>query len=192
MFCIKRLQHRYRQYAYYDSINLGTVKIIQSCRDEEFESWLKAIGIDIRPHLSSGKHHFEDNDSKLSIRPFYKFFDFKRQLIAYQSGKELVIDRSPHLTIDNEIKGTFSISDDTDILLRTEFRSAVRIQTVTKEQKTQEDIPAPKPNIAEPPKQRPKVSLGIPGAKKTPSLTQPPAKEETGKILRGVIVDESF
>ena len=52
-FCVRRLQRRYRQYAHYDGINMGTMKIVQSCRDEIFESWLKSIGQDIRPHLSS-------------------------------------------------------------------------------------------------------------------------------------------
>lgn len=191
-FCIKRLQHFYRQYAYYDGINLDAVKMIQSCRDEEFEDWLKAIGQDIRPHLSSNIHPFEENHSRLCLRPFYKFFHFKRQLLVYHSGKELVIDRSSHLTIDNEIKGAFKISDDTDILLRTEFKGVVSMQNVTEEIKTQEDIPSPQPHIENPPKQRTKVSLGKFGTNKTPPYNEPPAKEKKSKVLRGVIVDESF
>ena len=86
-FSVRRLQRRYRQYAYYDGINLGTVRVIHSCRDEVFESWLKAIGQDIRPHLVKNSSLPEADKSQSNYRPFYKFFKFKRQLAVYQAGK---------------------------------------------------------------------------------------------------------
>ena len=174
-FSVRRLQRLYRQYAYYDGINLGTVKIIHSCRDEVFESWIKAIGQDIRPHLVTNNTLPKAGKSKPNFRPFYSFFNFKRLLTVYQAGKELVIDRTSQLTISNEISGSFNISDETDILLRTGFK-----------------VKSPEPAIARPPKQREKVSLGKPTVINTiPPLVEPP-KEDTNKKMRGVEVDESF
>ena len=102
-FSVRRLQRLYRQYAYYDGINLGTMKIIHSCRDEVFENWLKAIGQDIRPHLVKNSSLPVADKSQSDFRPFYKFFRFKRQLAVYQAGKELLIDRTSQLAISNEI-----------------------------------------------------------------------------------------
>ena len=173
-FSVRRLQRLYRQYAYYDGINLGTVKIIHSCRDEVFENWLKAIGQDIRPHLVKNSSLPEADKSQSDYRPFYKFFRFKRQLAVYQAGKELLIDRTSQLAISNEINGTFNISDDTDILLRTGFK-----------------VNSPKPVVEESPILRGKVSLGRPTVNTTPPLAEPP-QEDTSKKMRGVEVDESF
>ena len=195
--CVRRLQRRYRQYAYYDGINLGTVKIIQSCRDEVFESWLKAIGQDVKPHLSSSKTYSEDKEDGFGLKPFYKFFDFKRQLIVYNSGKMFVIDRSSQLSINNEIKGTLNISDETDILLRTEFKSAFKLQNAVPVKETVKDESPKEPVQEMPPKRRDKVSLGKPAIKTTPPVVEPPVvdppvKEDTGRKMRGVEVDESF
>ena len=195
-FSIKRLQRRYRQYAYYDGINLGTVKIIHSCRDEEFEGWLKKIGMDIRPHLVSSKN-YPEGEERHGTKPFYKFFEFNRQLIVYNSGKVLVINRSSQLSVNNEIKGTLNISDDTDILLRTEFKSAFKIQKAAPVKETVKDEFPKEPVLEKPPKQRDKVSLGKPAIKTTPPVVEPPVvkppeKEDTGRKMRGVEVDESF
>lgn len=173
-FSVRRLQRLYRQYAYYDGINLGTVKIIHSCRDEVFENWLKAIGQDIRPHLVKNSSLPKADKSQSDFRPFYKFFRFKRQLAVYQAGKELLIDRTSQLAISNEINGTFNISDDTDILLRTGFK-----------------VNSPKPVVEESPILMGKVSLGRPTVNTTPPLAEPP-QEDTCKKMRGVEVDESF
>lgn len=192
VFCVKRLQGRYRQYAYYDGINMGTVKIIHSCRDEEFESWLKTVGQDIRPHLSSSKCYSENKENGFSLTPFYKFFKFNRQLIINNSGSTLVIDRSSQLFINNEIKGTLNISDETDILLRTEFKSAFKIQNVVPDKETVKDEPINESIQEMPPKRRDKVSLGKPAIKTTPPVVEPPVKEDTSRKMRGVEVDESF
>lgn len=190
-FSVSRLQRRYRQYAYYDGINLGTVRVIHSCRDEVFESWLKAIGQDIRPHLVKNSSLPEADKSQSNYKPFYKFFKFKRQLAVYQAGKELLIDRTSWLTISNEINGTFNISDETDILLRTGFKVANKIQNGAPiKEIVKEPIP-PKPAVEKPPKQRGKVSLGKPIVNTTPPLVEPP-QEDTSKKMRGVVVDESF
>lgn len=104
-FWVRRLQHLYRRYAYYDSINLGTVRITHSCRDEIFEGWLKALGQDVRPHMTTDGIWEKEEGSKPGFRPFYRFFEFKRQLLVNYRGKELLIDRSSQLTVDNEING---------------------------------------------------------------------------------------
>ena len=200
-FSVKRLQRRYRQYAYYDGINLGTVKIIHSCRDEEFEGWLKKTGMDIRPHLVSSKN-YPEGEERHGIKPFYKFFEFNRQLIVYNSGKVLVINRSSQLSVNNEIKGTLNISDDTDILLRTEFKSAFKIQNTAPIKEAINTEPKKEPIKEKPPKHRDKVSLGRPTINTTPPVVEPPvveppvaeppSKEETGRKMRGVEIDESF
>lgn len=189
-FSVRRLQRLYRQYAYYDGINLGKVRVVHSCRDEVFESWLKAIGQDIRPHLVKNNSLPQAEKSQSNYRPFYKFFKFKRQLAVYQTGKELLIDRTSWLTISNEIDGTFNISDETDILLRTGFKVANKIQNGAPiKEMVKEPIP-PKPIVEKPPKQRGKVSLGKPIVS-TPPLVEP-SQEDTSKKMRGVEVDESF
>lgn len=190
-FSVRRLQRRYRQYAYYDGINLGTIRVIHSCRDEVFESWLKAIGQDIRPHLVKNISLPEADKSQSNYRPFYKFFKFKRQLAVCQAGKELLIDRTSWLTISNEINGTFNISDETDILLRTGFKVANKIQNGAPIKEIVKDPIPPKPVVEKPPKQRGKVSLGKPIVNTTPPLVEPP-QEDTSKKMRGVEVDESF
>ena len=195
-FSIKKLQRRYRQYAYYDGIDLGTVKIIHSCRDEEFEGWLKIIGMDIRPHLVSSKNNPEGEERR-GLKPFYKFFEFNRQLIVYNSGKVLVINRSSQLSVNNEIKGTLNISDDTDILLRTEFKSTFKIQNTTPVKEATNTESKKEPIQEKPPKRRDKVSLGRPTINTTPPVAEPPSvepptKEDTGRKMRGVEVDESF
>lgn len=176
---------------------MGTVKIVQSCRDEIFESWLKSIGQDIRPHLSSSNTSFKGNKKGGRLKPFYKFFEFKKQLIVYNSGKVLIIDRSSQLYIENEIKGTINISDNTDIILRTEFKSAFILQNANSVKETVKREPIKESNQEKPPKRRDKVSLGKPTIKTSspgtkPSIVVPPVKEEAVRKMRGVEIDESF
>lgn len=193
-FCVRRLQRRYRQYAYYDGINLGTVKIIQSCRDEVFEGWLKATGQDIRPHLLTSKAYPKDNKKRSSLKPFYKFFNFKRQLVINESGEELLIDRTSLLIISNKIKGALSISDDTDIIIRTDFRSASRIQekkSFKNNTKETKDDSGATSVVGNPPPRRPKVSLGKPIIISPSPPVKPPANEAP-KIVGGIEIDESF
>ena len=191
-FWVRRLQHLYRRYAYYDSINLGTVRITHSCRDEIFEGWLKALGQDVRPHMTTDGIWEKEEGSKSGFRPFYRFFEFKRQLLVNYRGKELLIDRSSQLTVDNEINGLFSISDNTDILLRTSFRSSIRQQSEATTKKAVEVDDTPQTDINKNPKRREKVSLGKPAINIVPPATAPPSKGATSKKMRGVEVDESF
>ena len=85
----------------------------------------------------------------------------------------------------------FNISDDTDILLRTGFKVANRIQDEAPlKEMAKEHIP-PKPVVEESQKQRGKVSLGKPTVNTTPPFAELP-QEDTCKKMRGVEVDESF
>lgn len=189
-FCVKRLLRRYRQYAYYDGIDLGTVKIIHSCRDEEFETWLKKIGEDTKPHLT--KKSIATIKTGFFFKALYNFFQFNRQLIVYSSGKALVINRSSQLSVNHNIKGTLNISDDTDILLRTEFKSVIKSQNTVKVESKREPIKE------KPGKGKEKVSLGKPSINITPPVTEPPVivnppmKVDAGRRMRGVEVDETF
>lgn len=187
-FCIKCMQNFYRRYAYHDCINLGDVRIVQTCRDEEFEGWLKAIGKDVKPHLEPCKTSTSVPYASYMSQPFYSFFHFERQLTACQNGKVLTINHSPRLFVNSEIMGTFRKSDSRDILIRTEFKSLpnkVSIESSVKEP----DVPKAQQQQTT---TRHKVSLGKPSAPpviKTEPIVQedPPVKQ-----MRGVEIDESF
>lgn len=147
--------------------------------------------MDIRPHLVTSKNYPEGAERRW-LKPFYKFFKFNRQLVVYNSGKVLVINRSSQLSVNNEIKGTLNISDDTDILLRTEFKSAFKIQNTTPVKEATNTEPQKEPVKEQPPKRRDKVSLGRPEIRTPPPTVEPPAKEDTKIIVGGVEIDESF
>lgn len=187
-FCIKCMQNLYRRYAYHDCINLGGVRIVQTCRDEEFEGWLKAIGKDVKPHLELCKTGTSVPNASYMSQPFYSFFHFERQLAACQNGKALTINHSPCFFVNCEIMGTFKKSDSRDIIIWTEFKSLPNKASIESSAK-EPDIPKAQQQQAT---TRNKVSLGkysAPPDSKTESVVQenPPVKQ-----LRGVEIDESF
>lgn len=187
-FSIKCMQNLYRRYAYHDSINLGNVRIAQTCRDEEFEGWLKAIGKDVKPHLELSKADTSVLNALYVCQPFYGFFHFERQLTVCQNGKVLMINHSPRLFVNSEILGTFKKSAPSDILIRTEFKSL--FGKVSMNSSTQErDIPEIQQQQET---TRNKVSLGKPS---TPPVSKPkPVVQENPPVkqMRGVEIDESF
>lgn len=191
-FCVRRLQRLYRRYAYYDVINLGSVRIVHSCRDEVFEGWIKTIGRDIRPHMVANGRLPKTSRFQSKWLPFYKFFEFKRQLTVSQAGKKLQIDRTSQLIVSNEMNGTFNISDDTDILLRTNYEITARIH-IRDTQKEASEVNNPKKSTIESPTQiRERVSLGKPTISSNSPPIEPKQNESTSKKMRGLEVDESF
>lgn len=187
-FCINCMQNLYRRYAYHDCINLGGVKIVQTCRDEEFEGWLKAIGKDVKPHLEPCKTGTSVPNASYMSQPFYSFFHFERQLTACQNGKVLTINHSPRLFVNCEIMGTFRKSNSRDIFIRTEFKSLPNKASIESSAK-EPDIPKAQPQQAT---TRQKVSLGKPSA--PPVLKTEPIVQENPPVkqMRGVEIDESF
>lgn len=187
-FCIRCMQNLYRRYAYHDTINLAGVKIVQTCRDEEFEGWLKAIGKDVKPHLEPSKTGTSVHNALYMSQPFYGFFHFDRQLTIFQNGKVLMLSHSPRLFVSNEIMGSFKKSCSSDIIIRTEFKSSSsKNSTVTSGMEP--DVPK---TLQQQETTRNKVSLGKlsapPGFK-----TEPIAQEKPSvKQMRGVEIDESF
>jgi len=187
-FCIRCMQNLYRRYAYHDNINLESVRIVQICRDEEFEGWLKAIGKDVKPHLESCKISTSVFDATYLPQPLYSFFHFERQLMIIQNGKVLTISHSPRLFVNSEIMGSFKKSSQSDIMIRTEFKSLFR-KVTTGSSVREPDIPV---TLQQQETSRNKVSLGKPSAPPNikPELVvqdSPPVKQ-----MRGVEIDESF
>ncbi len=187
-FCIKCLQNLYRRYAYQDIINLGGVRIAQICRDEEFEGWLKAIGKDVKLHMEPCNTGTSVLNASYAPQPFYSFFHFERQLTVCQNGKVLMINHSPRFFFNSEIMGSFRKSCPSDIMVRTEFKSA--LSKIIEESSAKElDVPETQQQQET---TRNKVSLGklsTPPDSITESVVQedPPVKQ-----MRGVEIDESF
>ena len=194
----------YKRYAYADIIDFGDIKIHQSRRDPQFEQWIRQMGIDVGPRMQLASQM--PTDTKISWwRPFYKFFHLET-VTKISRGKDVItLDRTHGLTLTTNLKGRLKLSDDEDIIQRSEF--------------VVNALPAPKKVIEEvpkPPKKKKgtKVSLGetkpiLPPTKPVTPPTkpvQPPAKPifppiekpkpiaptPPTKQLRGAEVDESF
>ncbi len=188
-FSIKCMQNLYRRYAYYDSIYLGGIRIVQTCRDEEFEGWLKVIGKDAKPHLEPYKAKAGTSvlTASYGSQPLYSFFHFDRQLTICQNDKVLMINHSPSFFLNSEILGTFKKSVSSDILIRTEFKSHFsKVSTNSSTKDSDIEVELQQETM------RNKVSLGklsAPPVSRPEPIVQinPPIKRK-----RGVEVDESF
>lgn len=185
-FCIRCMQNLYRRYAYHDTINLAGVRIVQTCRDEEFEGWLKAIGKDVKPHLEPSNPETSVQNASYMSQPFYSFFHFERKLTICQNGKALMINHSPRCFVSTEIMGSFKKSCSNDIISRTEFKSylsSVSTESSAKEQHV--------PNVQHQQTiTHNKVSLGKPSVQ--PNSRPIVQKNPPVKQMRGVEIDESF
>jgi len=182
------MQNLYKRYANQDIIELGGVRIVQTCRDEEYEGWLKAIGKDVKPHLEPSKTEKTVLNGSFTFQPFYRFFRFERRLTVFQNGKILMINHSPCFFVNSDIMGTFWKSCSSDIMVRTEFRSA--LSEVSTESRSKE------PEVSKARQQqkttRNKVSLGKPSAPPNSKTELVVQEDPQVKQLRGVEIDESF
>ena len=183
-FSVKCMQYLYRRYAYCDSIDMGYVRILQTCRDEEFENWLKLIGKDIKPHFEVSKTDTSFRKSVRSSMLFSGFFRFERQLTVTQNNKIMVINHSPKPLVYSEIAGTLKKSCSNDIMNWTEFKSnsVLSCEAYSKQQDNSQIGDRQTPNH--------KVSIGkIMSPKKIEPIVPelPPCKK-----MRGVEIDESF
>lgn len=187
-FCISCMQNLYRRYAYHDTIDLAGVKIVQTCRDEEFEGWLKAIGRDVKPHMEPSKTATSAQNASYMSQPFYSFFRFERKLTICQNGKVLMISHSPRLFVSNEIMGSFKKSCSSDIIIRTELKSSFS-KASTRTSEKEPDVPK---TLQQQETTHNKVSLGKPSAPPV-FKTEPIVQEKPSvKQMRGVEIDESF
>lgn len=182
------MQNLYRRYAYQDIINLGGIRIAQTCRDEEFEGWLKAIGKDVKPHLEPCNTGISAQNASYAPQPFYSFFYFERQLTVCQNGKVLMINHSPRLFFNSEIMGSFRKSCSSDIMARTEFKGMLS--------KIPEESSAKEPGVPKAQQQHEtthnKVSLGKLSAPPDPIIESVVQEDPPVKQMRGVEIDESF
>ena len=182
-FFVKCMQHLYRRYAYCDSIELQNIKILHSCRDWEYERWLKLIGIDIKSHLGINKTDILIDKTSHSSMPFGSFFRFERQLSVVQNNEKIVVNHYPIPYLYSEIAGTFKKSCSSDILIWTEFkgnkRSPVGTNSSINEDLHAEDCPT----------SGHKVSIG---KITSPHIESNVTDSPQSKKMRGVEIDESF
>lgn len=177
----------YKRYAFHDTVNLGNVRIVQTCRDEEFEGWLKAIGKDVKPHLEQFKTDTSVHNNLYVSQPLYSFFHFERQLTICQNDKVLMINHSPIFFVNSEIPGTFKKSVSSDIFIRTEFKSHFsKVSTNLSTKDSGIEIELQQDTMYN------KVSLGKPSA--PPISRSEPIVQINSPIKqkRGAEVDESF
>lgn len=202
-WCLQRLAKHYRRYAYVDLVEMGRMKVLQECRDHEFEKWVKQSGYDISPHLQPVGRCPAVKQPMFNHQPFYKFFHFSRQLYVFEGKETLLIDRTDGFGMNSDMRGQLKVSISDDILLRTNYKILTQEKsTVASPLKTtvkpdpKPDIkptskpaekpaskpvvkPVPKPEDA--PKPRRKVTLNPGGApippKETPPTDTPPKVE---------------
>lgn len=182
-FSVKCMQHLYRRYAYCDSIELQNIKILHSCRDWEYERWLKLIGIDIKSHLGINKTDVLIDKGSHSSMPFGSFFRFERQCSVIQNNEKIVVNHCPIPYLYSEIAGTFKKSCSSDILIWTEFKSNKKSPVGTNSSK-HENL-----HTEDSPTARHKVSIGkITSPHRESIMTDSPQSIK----MRGVEIDESF
>ena len=105
-----------------------------------------------------------------------------------QNGKVLTISHSPRLFVNSEIMGSFKKSSQSDIMIRTEFKSLFR-KVTTGSSVREPDIPV---TLQQQETSRNKVSLGKPSA--PPNIKPEPVVQDSPPVkqMRGVEIDESF
>ena len=182
-FSVKCMQYFYHRYAYCDSIELQNIKILHSCRDWEYERWLKLIGIDVKSHLGINKTDVLIDKGSHSSMPFGSFFRFERQCSVIQNNEKIVVNHCPVPCLYSEIAGTFKKSCSSDILIWTEFKSNPKSPMDTYVTKNINSHPEDRPTA------RHKVSIG---KITSPHIEAIVTDSPQSKKMRGVEIDESF
>ena len=183
-FSVKCMLHLYRRYAYCDNVELDHVKILYSCRDEEFECWLKVIGKDVKPHLKMSKTDASIRKDSYFYMLFYGFFRFECQLLVMQDDKKLVVKHDHDSFVYSEIAGTFKKSASSDILIWTEFKGIRKSSTETSSNKREES----KTEYRQTARSKKKKKKITPPQNVRPIMPDIPQS----KKMRGVEIDESF
>lgn len=146
-WCLLRLAKHYRRYAYVDLVETGRVKVLQECRDHEFEKWVKQCGYDIGPHLQPVGRHPAVKPPLFTHRPFYGFFHFSRQLFVFEGKETLLIDRTDGFGMNSDMRGQLKVSTADDILLRTSYKIPAKEKATTPPTPKTTVRPDPKPVI---------------------------------------------
>lgn len=110
------LAHYYRCYASYDVIFIGKdFQLVRSNRDFEFETELKRMGFDVKPHLTSYKSKSLKKTRKNPyFKPFINCFSFSDTICIEAVDLNIVLERTNEInvTASQDVKIMISTPED--------------------------------------------------------------------------------